>query len=1035
MNLSTDGLLRKWLSMLAKISDILAPYLTQPFYRWTALALATAVFIGTAAYNYQRIDNQLTDVAISRQQVAAQLLAATLSEKFGRSIDLAVSFATRVQFQKLVAAGQWDKAIAILHSVPTDFPFIERVTLVSTSGTLMADSPILPGVRGMNFAYRDWYQGVSSNWQPYISEVFQRKASPQLNVFSVTVPIKSQSAQVMGILSLQIKIESLLKWLEGVQLEKRSSVYLVDPKGKMLFHAIHENHKEVISMPATPRILQLQQEGEGVAIDINQVNQLQTIIAYATTPDFQWGVAILQPVQFSVILAARNRQLVELLSGYGIILLLVTLTIILTMRSASARQRAKGDALIKESEERYRSLITGMTEGVVLQDAHGIILTCNPSAERILGLNYHDMVGRSANDQRWGEIHEDGTTYSKQDNPAMLALQTGLPQSNKIMGLRRPNDELIWISINAQPLCKQTEPSPYAVAVTFTDISERKQTEENLRIAATAFEAQESLMITDANGVILRVNRAFSITTGYSTEEVVGKTPSLLKSGLHEANFYREMWETINLNGSWQGEIWDKRKNGEIYPKWLNISAVKSANGVVTHYVGSHQDITKRKAAEEQIQLLAFYDPLTLLPNRRLLMDRLQHALATSTRSGKEGALLFLDMDHFKDLNDTLGHEIGDMLLQQVAQRLTSCVRAEDTVARLGGDEFVVLLEALGSDPLENAAKAEAIGEHILVVLNKLYQLAKHEYRSSASIGITLFNNQNVTIDDLMKQADIAMYQAKKEGRNMLRFFDPEMQAAVDAHAALESEMRKALVKQQFHLYYQIQVDNSKRPLGAEVLIRWIHPERGFVPPAEFIPLAEESELILTIGAWVLDTACAQLKIWQQNALTRELVLSVNVSAKQFQQLDFVEQVQADVLLHGINPNLLKMELTEGMLVNDIDDIIVKMNALKKIGIQISLDDFGTGFSSLQYLKLLPLDQLKIDQSFVRDMVSNTNDYAIVKTIIDMAKNLKLAVIAEGVETAHQRELLFSNGCEHFQGYLFSKPLPLAEFEALLQRG
>ena len=442
-----------------------------------------------------------------------------------------------------------------------------------------------------------------------------------------------------------------------------------------------------------------------------------------------------------------------------------------------------------------------------------------------------------------------------------------------------------------------------------------------------------------------------------------------------------------------------------------------------------------RKAAENEIQSLAFYDPLTHLPNRRLLLDRLRQALASSARSGREGALLFIDLDNFKTLNDTLGHDIGDLLLQQVAERLTSCVREGDTVARLGGDEFVVMLEDLSEHDLEAAAQAEVIGEKILATLNQFYHLGTHEHHSTPSIGITLFNDHERDIEELLKQADIAMYQAKKSGRNAMRFFDPQMQETINARAALENELRIALENRQFQLYYQVQVDSSHRPMGAEALIRWIHPERGLIPPAQFIPLAEETGLILPIGQWVLETACAQIKAWQQDEITRSLVLAVNVSAKQFRQIDFVAQVQAVVYRYAINPKLLKLELTESLLLEDIEDTIASMIELKEIGVQFSLDDFGTGYSSLQYLKRLPLDQLKIDQSFIRDLASDSSDRAIVRTIIAMARGLNLDVIAEGVEMEDQRYSLLGKGCTHYQGYLFSKPVPIEKFDALLKRG
>ena len=456
---------------------------------------------------------------------------------------------------------------------------------------------------------------------------------------------------------------------------------------------------------------------------------------------------------------------------------------------------------------------------------------------------------------------------------------------------------------------------------------------------------------------------------------------------------------------------------------------------MVTHYVGSHIDITERKVAENEIRNLAFYDSLTHLPNRRLLQDRLQQALASISRSHLTGGVLFIDLDDFKTLNDTLGHDIGDQLLQQVAKRLESCVRECDTVARLGGDEFVVMLVDLSEQSSEAAAQVKSVGNKILVTLNEPYHLAGREHLNTPSIGATLFSDCMQTIDELMKQADIAMYQAKKAGRNRLCFFDPQMQSNINVRVSLESELRKAVEKQQFQLYYQIQVDNLRLPFGAEALIRWKHPERGLIAPSKFISLAEETGQIIAIGEWVLETACAQLKAWEQDPLTNKLVLAVNVSAKAFRQPDFAAQVHAVVQRHSINPALLKLELTESMLFEDIGETIATMNTLNEMGIQFSLDDFGTGYSSLQYLKRLPIDQLKIDQSFVSDIAVDSSDRAIVSTIIAMAYSLNLNVIAEGVETEEQWKFLEKMGCTHYQGYLFSKPVPIDQFDALLGKG
>ena len=447
-----------------------------------------------------------------------------------------------------------------------------------------------------------------------------------------------------------------------------------------------------------------------------------------------------------------------------------------------------------------------------------------------------------------------------------------------------------------------------------------------------------------------------------------------------------------------------------------------------------HRDMTARKLAEDEIRHLAFEDPLTHLPNRRLLLDRLQQALASSARSNRLGALLLIDLDNFKTLNDTLGHDKGDLLLQQVGQRLAGCSREGDTVARLGGDEFVVLLEDLSETAEEAATQSEAAGEKILAALRLPYLLAGYENRSTPSIGVTLFSGHQNSIEDLLKQADLAMYQAKTAGRNMLRFFDPEMQAIVAERAALEVDLREAVRQQQFIVYYQPQVDGKGGLNGAEALVRWQHPRRGLVPPLEFIALAEETGLILPLGHWVLETACRQLALWAPQPAMAELSLAVNISARQLQQPDFVAQVQAVLASTGARPQRLKLELTESLLVHDVEGVVAKMSALKEHGVGFSLDDFGTGYSSLSALKRLPLEQLKIDQSFVRDILVDANDAAIARMVIVLAESMGLAVLAEGVETAAQQDFLASQGCHAYQGYLFSRPLPIEEFEEFVIR-
>lgn len=567
----------------------------------------------------------------------------------------------------------------------------------------------------------------------------------------------------------------------------------------------------------------------------------------------------------------------------------------------------------------------------------------------------------------------------------------------------------------------------------FALIEERRLTEEAMKIAAVTFETQEAIVITDAEARILRVNKAFQNITGYSAQEAVGHNPRMLKSGQHDAHFYQAMWTQLLSTGKWSGEICDRRKNGETYQKFMTITAVHNDQQQVIHYVGVFRDISDQMNAEQEIHRLAFYDPLTKLPNRRLLMDTLQHAMAASLRHDRHGALLFIDLDHFKYINDTQGHAKGDQLLIEVAQRLQGCVRDSDSVGRLGGDEFVVLLEDLSCQAEEAARQVELVVEKIRSKLNMPYLLQGTEYLSTASIGITLFYGHTESVENLLKYADVAMYQAKTAGRNVIRFFDPKMQADLNLRAVMENELRQALEKQQFRLFYQVQVDSVRRPIGAEVLLRWVHPERGLVSPMQFIPIAEEAGLISSIGLWVLVNACVQLQLWQDNDQMRDLTLSVNVSAKQFRQPDFVAQVRRALWESNANPSHLKLELTESAVLESIEDTISKMSELKQLGISFSMDDFGTGYSSLQYLKRLPLDEIKIDQTFVRDITSDQNDAAIVQTIIAMSETLGLTVIAEGVETQEQLDFLELRGCHAYQGYLFSRPVNLTEFEALLQ--
>ncbi len=557
------------------------------------------------------------------------------------------------------------------------------------------------------------------------------------------------------------------------------------------------------------------------------------------------------------------------------------------------------------------------------------------------------------------------------------------------------------------------------------------EAEEQRRIAAVVFQSREGMVLTDARGVILQVNPAFTRVTGYSADEAVGKTTALLKSGRQDADFYRAMWNSLQSEGHWEGEIWNRRKDGGIYPERLSISAIRDEAGHTTHYLGRFSDISDPRDAERNILELAFYDPLTGLPNRRLMFDRVNQALAASARSGQFGAVLLLDLDHFKALNDTRGHDLGDQLLVEVARRLRGSLRETDSAARLGGDEFVVLLEGLGGDAIGAAGAAEVIAEKVRAAICREAVLKGERHRITPSIGVTLFRNPGESADALLKQADLALYQAKGSGRNGIRFYNPAMQAVIDARAALEAGLRRALAEGEFVLHYQPQVDAQGRLLGAEALLRWYSSPQTTVSPTVFTPVAEDTGLMVPIGRWVLEAASRQLAAWAASAATRELTLAVNVSARQFRHPDFATDVADALARAGANPARLRLELTESTLHDNMESALATMAALKALGVGFVLDDFGSGYSSLAGLQRLPLDQIKIDRRFVGGIAVNPDDRAIVQAIITLGGSFGLPVLAEGVESESQRRLLAADGCEAYQGYLFGTPGPAAEIEKL----
>ena len=674
-------------------------------------------------------------------------------------------------------------------------------------------------------------------------------------------------------------------------------------------------------------------------------------------------------------------------------------------------------------EQKLRNLGRAMEQSpssVMITDTQGLIEYVNPKFSQISGYSREEALGQSAGMLNSGEMSAD--VYKN----LWDTVERGEEWHGHLLN-RRKDGSLFWESASISAVRDENGDVLSYIAVK-EDITQQKEVEEQLQMIETVFRtSNEAIMIADQKGLIKTINPAFSRITGYSLEEVQGRNPSVLSSGRHDQHFYEDMWQEILAQGSWTGEVWNRRKNGTIYPEWLSLSVVHDGEGNVSEYVAVFSDITKRKNDEAQIVRQAYYDELTELPNRTLLSDRLNLAIVSADRDEQMIALLFIDLDRFKYVNDSMGHEYGDDLLRQAAQRFNDCVRETDTVARFGGDEFVILLHNVKSE-----GDAAHVAAKLIERLSTPFYLAEREVVIGASIGIAMHPGDANTADTLIRNADLAMYKAKQSGRNQAHFFTAAMQEHANQRMTLEQDLRHALSRNQLEVFYQPVVQGrSGRMTGVEALLRWHHPERGLVSPDQFIPLAEETGLIGAIGEWVLETACAQLKNWSDRGL--HLYLSVNISERQ-RELGLDADVVKNILQrYKINPEQLVLEITEGLLLQDSEDTIDWLKGFKRIGVHLAIDDFGTGYSSLSYLKRFPVDTLKIDREFVRDLNADRYADSLVSAIISMAASLELRLIAEGVETEAQRATLSQQGCQFMQGYLFCRPLPAAELNAWLE--
>jgi diguanylate cyclase (GGDEF)-like protein/PAS domain S-box-containing protein len=704
------------------------------------------------------------------------------------------------------------------------------------------------------------------------------------------------------------------------------------------------------------------------------------------------------------------------------------------LRNSSTALMIAGAAW-RGNEERYRASFEQAAVGILHTSLEGKILKCNECFGRIVGYSPEELVGSGFQEITPPEDRNSG------QSAAMHLLSGEARTASFEKRYLRKDGSLTWVLLTIS-IQHDDEGRPLFFLTLVQDINARKQAEELLAAAQEALRVSEERYPTAfqmsldsmnlnrlSDGVFVDVNKAFLDITGYAREEVIGH--SSIELNLWENIEGRQkMIDMIGQQDACRNlEARFRTKNGTLL--WGLMSATVIELEGVPCILSVARDISDVKTAQDEIRHLAFYDPLTELPNRRLLLERLRQTVMASKRGGRQRALLFIDLDNFKNLNDTLGHAVGDLLLKEVGERLTGCIRAGDTAARVGGDEFVVILEDLAGTPEEAAAWAGSVAEKILGSITQPYVLGDRECRSTASMGITVFGDGNENSSAILQQADIAMYQAKAAGREAIRFFAPELQTAVNARAALEGELRQGIQNREFELWYQPQIDRC-RVVGAEALLRWNHPVRGILLPAEFISLAEETGLIVALGTQVLEDACRQLAVWAGRPETAALSVAVNVSPRQFRQADFADKVLAALRTAGADPRNLELEITESLLVEDLEETIAIMTELRSHGLRFSLDDFGTGYSSLAYLKRLPLDRLKIDGSFVRDMLADATSRAIAHAIIWLSREMNLPLLAEGVETEDQRDCLAHLGCHAYQGYLFSPPVPLEQFELLL---
>ncbi|MDO9600551.1 MAG: EAL domain-containing protein [Azoarcus sp.] len=981
-----------------------------------ALALL-GLFLG---YAYQQTTDTMEQASINEAAILASRWETSLRRVEATAMFIRASIASDTDHaQEALNASTFVETglQAHLQELVQHFPEVIGLFVFDADGALILASD--PSIMDINIAKRDYFIHAREN--PTEGLLFSETLSNKLTgkpTIAAHQAVRGKDGSFRGMVVIPINLPYFEALFAQLATGEKGTVAIrrADDSRLVIRWPVLANSLNTAAR-ATPAFQLIQSRNvQGTVTYLGAVDGTERAFAFQKTGAYPFFVLVGRAVEEHM---APFRRLGLLASALTLGALLLIYLILRSLQSSRSR--------LAQSEHQFNAMVESRQDAVCSWLPDTTLTFCNAKYAQMFDSDTTALTGR-----RWIEL------VPAEERDAVLAWierLTDMPEAHTHEHELTHQDgtptwirwlELPYVDAQSGSLCFQSIGH---------DITVQKTAELRLRQLAQAVEqSPESIVITGTDGQIEYVNDAFTRATGYAREEAIGQNPRILNAGNTPKAVYDDLWATLSRGEVWRGEFVNTRKDGSNYLELATIAPIKQPDGSITHYVAVKEDITARKQSDELIRQLAYFDILTALPNRTLLRDRLTQAILASTRNDRYGMLLTLDLDHFKLLNETQGHQAGDTLLQEIARRLMAAVREEDTVARQGDDDFAVIIENLDETEPEAAAQAELIAEKIHAALNVPYDLhlPGGHYHGTPSIGITLFKGRSLPEDSLLKQAEVALNKAKSDGRNTIRFFNPAMQALVDAHAAMERGLRDALVTKAFQLYYQPQVDRNGHTFGAEALIRWFGADSRMISPAEFIPLAEETGLIVPIGHWVLATACAQLSTWQAQAKTRQLVLAINISAKQFHQPDFVAQVHACVEHSGIDPTRLKLELTESVILGDIDDTIERMQQIRALGVRFAIDDFGIGYSSLSYLQRLPFDQLKIDQSFVCDMMKDDSSGTIVRAILAMSASLGLEVIAEGVETPAQHDFLIAEGCEFFQGYLFGKPRPIADWNPSL---